>query len=153
MESARSRSGPVYVTPMIESTLVDSSAAAAPWKARATISISGVVESPQAADATVKRMRPAENIRRRPSWSPSRPAVISGVAKVRPYPATTHSIAPVLAGRSGCIAGGAASVVGQDDHERPGEHDGRRGPRARSGSGDCDGRHEGNGAADTPSRR
>ena len=69
---------------MIESTFGLSSAAAAPCATRAAISVAGSGAIPQAAEATVNSVRPSVNIRRRPSWSPRRPAVISSEAKPRP---------------------------------------------------------------------
>ena len=55
-----------------------------PCTRRAPTSTAGLGARPHAADASVKRARPSENMRRRPSWSPSRPAVMRKVAKVRP---------------------------------------------------------------------
>jgi hypothetical protein len=69
---------------MIASTCGLSMAAATPWTRREATSVVGVAASPQAAEASVKSARPSENIRRRPNWSPSRPAVMSRVPNVRP---------------------------------------------------------------------
>ncbi len=59
------------------------SAAPAPWTARAAISQPMVGASAHAADAAVNSPRPATNIRRRPKRSPSAAPVISSTAKLR----------------------------------------------------------------------
>jgi hypothetical protein len=59
------------------------SAAPAPWTARATISQPMPGAAAQAADASVNRPIPAMNIRRRPSRSPSAAPVNSSTAKLR----------------------------------------------------------------------
>ena len=59
------------------------SAAPAPWTARAAISQPTSGASAQAAEASAKSASPAANIRRRPNRSPSAAAVISSTAKLR----------------------------------------------------------------------
>jgi hypothetical protein len=53
---------------------------ATPWITRAAISWVASWLSPQAADAPVKRTRPAAKRLRGPNLSPSRPAVMSSTA-------------------------------------------------------------------------
>jgi hypothetical protein len=72
------------MTPMSESTLGMSIAAAAPCTRRAATRAPGLAASPQAAELSVNSARPSENMRRRPSWSPSRLAGIKKIAEVRP---------------------------------------------------------------------
>ena len=55
------------------------------------ISISALVESAAAAEASVKSVRPARKTLRRPSRSPSAAAGSSSTAKVRVYAFTVHS--------------------------------------------------------------
>ena len=57
-------------------------AAPVPCTARARLSMSGVVESPQASDAAMNRARPIVNTSRRPKRSASEPAVSSSAASV-----------------------------------------------------------------------
>ena len=59
------------------------SAAPAPWIARAAISTPTLGASAQAAEASANRTRPAAYMRRRPSRSPSAAAVIISTAKLR----------------------------------------------------------------------
>ena len=63
-------------TAMIEKIWGYISDAIRPWKTRAATSWVPSWASPQIADATVKPMTPAMNIRLRPRMSPSRPPVI-----------------------------------------------------------------------------
>ena len=59
------------------------SAAPAPWIARAAISRPTFGASAQAAEATANRISPAAYMRRRPKRSPSAAPVISSTAKER----------------------------------------------------------------------
>jgi hypothetical protein len=59
-------------------------APAMPCAIRASTSVVGLGASPQAADATVNRPSPIVYTRRRPSSSPSRPAVMRNAANDRP---------------------------------------------------------------------
>ena len=59
------------------------SAAPAPWSARAAISQPTDGASAHAAEAIAKKRMPAANMRRRPSRSPSAAAVISSTANER----------------------------------------------------------------------
>lgn len=59
------------------------SAAAAPWTARAVISIVGDAASAQSAEASTNAATPARKTRLRPAMSPSRPPVISSTANGR----------------------------------------------------------------------
>ena len=67
---------------MIDSTFGVNIAPATPWIKRATTSCKGVAAAPHAREATVNSASPAENRRRRPKRSPSRPAVITKTAEV-----------------------------------------------------------------------
>ena len=78
-----------------------------PCSARAMSSIVGDVESAAAAEARVKMARPIENIRRRPSRSPSAAPVRSSTAKVSVYALTVHSSCDSDACRSLRITGSA----------------------------------------------
>ena len=66
-------------------------AAPVPWRARATMSVSMLLDSAAAADAPVKSARPTMNIRLRPNRSPSAAPVSSNTANVRVYALTVHS--------------------------------------------------------------
>jgi hypothetical protein len=58
---------------MIASEPGTSIAPPTPCAARATISISGLVERPHHTEASVKTITPKEKMRRRPKWSPRDP--------------------------------------------------------------------------------
>ncbi len=68
---------------MIDSVAGFISAAPTPCTARAAISTSPLVASPQASDEAVKIARPTMKISRRPRRSPSLPPVSIRTAKVR----------------------------------------------------------------------
>src|SRR5215216_2926234 len=74
---------------MIDSTCGVMGAAAAPWKARAAMSVAGVGASPPASEASVKPASPVRKARRRPTTSPSRAPVTTSVANAIVYMATT----------------------------------------------------------------
>ena len=82
---------------MMDSTFGAISAPPMPWASRAATSTAAVGASPHSAEASANSARPMQKTRLRPYLSPRRPAAISSTAKVRPYPATTHSIALALA--------------------------------------------------------
>jgi hypothetical protein len=65
-------------------------AAPSPWTARAATSTHSAGARPHAADATVNRAIPPSSSRRRPSTSPSRPALTISVVLARRYARTTH---------------------------------------------------------------
>ncbi len=69
------------VTWMIARTCGTISAAIAPWRTRAAISIPGSAAMPHSAEATVNPPMPSRKSRRRPWMSPSRPPVIRPTAK------------------------------------------------------------------------
>jgi hypothetical protein len=74
MPSALFRSAPSRkVTRTMEKTDGERIAPAAPWRSRATISISDEVERPARSDVARKRLRPTMKSLRRPSRSPMRP--------------------------------------------------------------------------------
>ncbi len=74
MPSALFRSEPsLKSTETIEKTDGESTAPAAPCRSRATISISGDVESPARSENAANEARPIMKIMRRPSRSPMRP--------------------------------------------------------------------------------
>ena len=68
---------------MSASEVANMMAAPVPWTPRDSVSISGVVETPQARDDAEKTARPTANNRRRPKMSPITPAVRRNAAKVR----------------------------------------------------------------------
>ena len=69
---------------MIASTCGITTAPATPCAMRAMTSVVGQGASPHASDAIVNRPSPIAYTRRRPSPSPSRPAVIRNAANVSP---------------------------------------------------------------------
>lgn len=72
--SALFRSGPGAVPVVIrDSTAGPMKAAPTPWSARMATSRPGLVARPPIREARPKRARPGTSIRRRPSWSLSRP--------------------------------------------------------------------------------
>ena len=76
------------------------SAAPAPWTARAAISRPTLGASAHAADASENSPSPAANSRRRPNRSPSAAPVISSTAKLSLYALTVHSSCSTEAPRS-----------------------------------------------------
>ena len=92
---------------MIDSVAGFISAAPAPCTTRAPISISPLVASPQASEASVKIVRPTTKISRRPSMSASFPPVSISDANVRAYPVTIHSSSERPTWRSAAIEGRA----------------------------------------------
>ena len=64
-------------------------AAPAPWTNLAAISTPMPGASPHVSEASVNTPTPSRNIRRRPTRSPSRAPVISSIAYLTVYPATT----------------------------------------------------------------
>lgn len=78
---ARSSRGNTALKSAIASGMT--SAAPAPWTARAAISVPILLATAQAAEATTNNVRPAANMRRRPKRSPSAAPVSSSTAKLR----------------------------------------------------------------------
>src|SRR5580693_2079413 len=72
------------------STAGEASAPPTPWMARAASSMPAVVARPPASEASVKMVRPAMNIRRRPRMSPARPPSSSSPPNVGVYPFITQ---------------------------------------------------------------
>ena len=72
------------------STAGEASAPPTPWMARAASSIPAVVARPPASEASVKMVRPAMNMRRRPRMSPARPPSSSSPPNVSVYPFITQ---------------------------------------------------------------
>src|SRR3984957_19597739 len=72
------------------STAGEASAPPTPWIARAASSIPAVVARPPASEASVKMVRPAMNMRRRPRMSPARPPSNSSPPNVSVYPFITQ---------------------------------------------------------------
>src|SRR4051812_7110797 len=88
---ARLRSAPSSKSTVTsERAAGDSSAAPRPWTARAEISHTSFWARPPAREAPANRMRPAMNIRRRPSRSAMRPPSSRKPPKVSVYALTTH---------------------------------------------------------------
>src|ERR671914_2398392 len=79
------------------------SAAPAPWTARAAMSQPTPGARAQAADVAANSARPPANMRRRPKRSPSAAAGSSSTASVRLYELTVHSSSSIDAPRSSRI--------------------------------------------------
>ena len=105
--SARARSFAGYAALRSVSPSGITSAAPAPWMARAAISEPTFGASAQAAEASEKSPSPAANSRRRPNRSPSAAPVISSTAKLSVYALTVHSSCSIDAPRWTRIVGSA----------------------------------------------
>ena len=91
MPSARVRSRPSgKLVTISASTAGEANAPPTPCSARAASSRAEVVARPPASDATVNRLMPAMNIRRRPRMSPARPPSSSRPPDVSVYPFSTQ---------------------------------------------------------------
>ena len=105
--SARARRSTGYAAVSSVSPSGITSAAPAPWTARAAISRPTLGASAHAADASENNPSPAANSRRRPNRSPSAAPVINSTAKLSVYAFTVHSSCSIEAPRSTRIVGSA----------------------------------------------
>jgi len=96
---------------MIDSTFGISSAAETPWTRRARTSSVGVAAAPQAADAIVKSVSPAANIRRRPKAVAEPGAGDQEHRRGERVAGYTHSIEPALAWSWDWIDGSATLTM------------------------------------------
>ena len=88
-----------------------SSAANAPWQARAVISMAKLTEAPPTAEARAKPMRPVRNVTLRPKRSPRRPPNSSRLPKVSAYAVMTHCRSTLLKCRACCADGSAMFMI------------------------------------------
>src|ERR1700722_17079837 len=91
MPNALPRSfGSVNVVVISDSAAGTSSAANAPWQARAVTSMAKLTEAPPMAETPAKPTSPVRNVTFRPSRSASRPPSRSRLPKAKVYAVTTH---------------------------------------------------------------
>lgn len=84
----RSRSGKTALT--MASAVGSMRAAPTPWVARTVMSQGMSCAAPASAEETMNSAAPARKTRRRPSWSPSRPAKTMKAAKGSTFAVITH---------------------------------------------------------------
>ena len=88
-----------------------SSAANAPWQARAVISMAKLTEAPPMADTPAKPARPARNVTFRPSRSASQPPASSKLPNASVYAVTTHCRSTVVKPSARCADGSAIFIT------------------------------------------
>ena len=103
--------GSVNSVMISERATADTTAPPSPWTARDATNISCEVDSPQARDASVKRLMPIRNSRRGPKRSPSRPPRSRKPPKVSRYAFTTQASDSGEKPRSSRIEGSATFTI------------------------------------------
>src|SRR6476659_8661309 len=88
-----------------------SSAANAPWQARAVISMAKLTEAPPIAETPANPASPARNVTFRPRRSASRPPSSSRLPNARLYAVTTHCRSTVLNPSARCADGSATFIT------------------------------------------
>ena len=88
-----------------------SSAANAPWQARAVISMAKLTDAPPMADAPAKPARPVRNVTLRPSRSASLPPSSRRLPNASVYAVTTHCRSTVLKCSARCADGSAMFMI------------------------------------------
>jgi hypothetical protein len=99
--------GSVKVVVSSDSAVGTSSAANAPWQARAVISMAKLTEAPPMADTPAKPTRPVRNVTFRPSRSDSLPPSSSKLPNDSVYAVTTHCRSTVEKCSARCADGNA----------------------------------------------
>ena len=88
-----------------------SSAANAPWQARAVTSMVKLTEAPPMADTPAKPTSPVKNVTLRPSRSDSLPPSSSRLPNARLYAVTTHCRSTVVKPSARCADGSAMFTI------------------------------------------
>jgi hypothetical protein len=108
MPNALPRSfGIVKVVASSDSAAGASSAAKAPWQARAVTSMPKLLEAPPTAEAMAKPARPVMKITRRPIRSARRPPKSSRLPNDSEYAVTTHCLSTSVKPSAFCAEGNA----------------------------------------------